>query len=257
MESLLGSSLRFFSLGIWTFLIVSVVYAPVYAVAWSAGADRAGLVPVVLLSTILLSFGGVCLPTTVTWFLYQNLHTWGSLNSLISKSWTRTPVWRAALSIKSRSRLIYSVVLAISAAVLGAWHINFVVAIAHKDMSQAGMPVWTLMPFGAVHTLALLVQGRDRVRYPAVHMPRMQQLLDVASPAIRDGIHVWGRAALLSSLLNICVFKPRLTVTQVLVAAITSFCFTAALSWSSHLVNILLAERLNRRGLQHVDHGVV
>lgn len=236
---------------------MSVVYVPVYAVAWSAGADRAGLVPVVLLSTILLSFGCVFLPTTLTWFLCQTLHAWGSLNSLISKSWTRTPVWRAALSIKTSSRLMYGALLAICSAVLGAWHVSFVCSIAQARMSQTGIPVWTLMPFGAVHTLALLVQGRDRVRYPAVHMSRMQQLLDVACPATMDGMHVWGRAALLSSFLNIFVFKSRPAVTQVLVAAITSFCYTVALSWSSRLVNMLLAERLTRRGLQHADHGLV
>lgn len=257
MESLLGISLRFLSLAIWTFLIVAVVSAPVFAAAWTVDAGRIGSIPVVSLCSVISAFLCVYIPTAVTWFLCQNMHEWGSLNSLISKSWTRTPIWRAALSIKSGSRLLFSLLLFFCASILGALHVRFVSAMMRGDSLQVGIPVWALMPFGAVHALALVIQGKYRVQYPAVHMPRLQQLLDVASPAIKDGVHIWGRAAVLSSLLTILVFKPSITFSQVLVAAITSLCFTIAMSWSAQLVTILSAERLHRRGLQHVEHGVV
>lgn len=257
MESVIGLSLRFVSLGIWTLLIVGAVYAPVYAVAWSVDAARPELFPVAFPSTLVLSFLCVYLPTVLAWFLCQTLHEWGSLNGLVSKGWTRTPVWRTALSLKSGSKLTMSLLLLICTASLGALHVSFVCAIMQSDKTQAMVPFWILMPFGALHALSYLIQGKHRVSYPAAHMPRLQQLLDIAVAAVKDGVHVWVRAAIVASVLAIFIFKPSLMFKQVFVAALTSFCFTLALSWSSGLVNILMAERLNRRGLQHVDHGVV
>eukprot|EP00892_Ulva_mutabilis_P011982 jgi/Ulvmu1/9156/UM005_0254.1 len=258
MDSVLGVSLRFVSLGIWTFLIILAIYSPVYGVAWSVDAARPELVPFSLIITVILSFVCVSVPTALAWFLCQTVHEWGSLNSLVSKAWTRTPIWRPALAMKSASKLAASILLCVVTACLGALHIRYVCAISQQHQSTASLPpIWSLMPFGAVHALAYLIQSKHRISYPAVHMPRLQQLMNSAVPAIKAGVHIWARAAVLALVTTLFVFKPTLGFKQTLLAAITSFCFTLALSWSSCLVNILMAERLNRRGLQHVDHGVV
>lgn len=257
MESVLGVSLRFLSLGIWTFLIVALVYSPVYFFAWSVDASRARPLPILFLSTIIVSFASVYVPTALAWFLCQTVHTWGTLSRFISKRWTTTPAWRAALAIKSGPRLVYGSAFCILAAALGAWHIHFICPASEQDTAQATLPALALIPFGAIHAVSFLAHGKDRVQYPAVHMPRLQQLLDIALPAVQDGVHVWGRGGLISTMLIIFVLKSRPPLLSMAIAALTSLCFTVALSWTLRLVNILLSERLNRRGLQHIDHVVV